>query len=191
MFGMKSPLYIVYVRRKRHDLYDEKLTPDAESTTSHGLYGLRYQPHHLIAGVFDNLGEAATYANRLLGYRKQFGVPGNVFSKVALPDSVVEYRWPTGRHEFEAIGIMEVVKRGGGRPHQPTVDEREASELVDSVEMPNAPLPMMLTQEKRADIVLGAPINRDWIMRDGVDWVKPLDADAKQSVARTMKRQTS
>jgi hypothetical protein len=191
MFGLKSPLYLVYVRRKKFDLYDPALTPDAEPTAARGMFGLRYQPHHLAAGVFDNLRSAAEYANRLLGYRKELGVSERPFSVAALPDDVVEYRWPTGRHEFEAVGIMKVAKPTDGRPHQPSADDREAAELVAGVENPGAPFPLMLTQGGREAILGGSPLNRNWVMRDGVDWIKPIDADAQRYVDRSAKRNRS
>lgn len=184
MFGLKPTLYLVYVRRKRHDLYDDELTSESEPTAGQGLFGLRYQPHHLCVGVFDNLREAAKYANELLIYRKTLGVPEGVFQETTLPDKVVEYRWPTGRHEFEAIGIMVITKRSDGRPHQPTADEQEASELIDSVENTHASVPQQLTKGGRAAILGGAPLNRDWVYRDGIDWTKPLDADARRTVER-------
>jgi len=36
MFGLKSPLYSAYVRRKKYDFYGSSLTAESEPTASRG-----------------------------------------------------------------------------------------------------------------------------------------------------------
>ncbi len=182
MFGLPARFYIVYVRRQVRCSLLQDIPPGKEPMATRGLFALKYQPHHLVAGVFRHLREAAEHANTLVGYRSQFGAESRPFPTTALPDHVIEYRWQEAIHSFHAVGIIEITSRTDGRPHQPTTDEREALELVASVEEPNAPVPLLLSHSGRGAVLGGAPLNRNWVHRDEVDWVKPLNETGKASL---------